>query len=143
MICENQSPRPNATLPLDEDIGSLQDYLKKKEKGFAETLVFLIQRTDKKPSIIYKKANVDKKLYSKIINNINYHPSKETALAFAVALELDFEETRAFIAKAGYALSHFSKFDIIVEYFIRKKHYNIDDINIALYDYKQNLLGSN
>lgn len=120
---------------------SLEDFLKEKDEGFAQTLVSLIDQSGKKPSYIYKKANIDKKLFSKIINNVNYHPSKETALAFAIALELSLEETQAFIAKAGYALSHFSKFDIIVEYFIRKRHYNVDDINIALYDYDQRLLG--
>lgn len=141
-VLGNEMLTPCAPCPPMARSVSLEDYLKEKDEGFAQALVSMIQKSGKKPSYIYKRANIDKKLYSKIVNNINYHPSKETALAFAVALELDFEQTQAFIAKAGYALSHFSKFDIIVEYFIRRKHFNIDDINIALYDYDQRLLGS-
>ena len=72
----------------------------------------------KKDSVIYKKANVDRKLFSKIRNNMDYKPSKTTALAFAFALELDVAETKDFIGRAGFALSHSSKFDVIVEYFL-------------------------
>lgn len=139
MVCKECAP----CAPMAYNVsGSLEDFLKEKDEGFAQALVSMIQKSGKKPSYIYKKANIDKKLFSKIVNNINYHPSKETALAFAIALELNMEETQAFIAKAGYALSHFSKFDIIVEYFILKQHYNVADINIALYDYDQKLLGN-
>ena len=120
---------------------SLEDWLKKRDAGFAETLVALIEKSGKKNSEIYKKANVDKKLFSKIVNNINYHPSKNTALAFAIALELNLEETRDLIARAGYSLTRSSLQDIIVEYFILTRHYDIIDINMALFDHDQTLLG--
>lgn len=102
----------------------------------------LIDRTGKKDSEIYKKANVDRKLFSKIRNNLDYRPSKATALAFAFALELNLEETKDFIARAGYALSHSSKFDIIVEFFIRRKNYDVFELNEVLFAFDQPLIGA-
>ncbi|MDO4750361.1 MAG: O-acetyl-ADP-ribose deacetylase, partial [Eubacteriales bacterium] len=102
--------------------GSLEDLLVDLDAGFSETLMKLIDRTGKKDSEIYKKANIDRKLFSKIRKNPDYKPSKATAVAFAIALELSLEETRDFIARAGFALSHSSKFDVIIEYFIKQKN---------------------
>lgn len=116
-------------------------FLKQKDAGFAVTLVDLIERSGKKNSEIYKKANVDKKLFSKIINNVNYHPSKQTAVAFAIALELDLKQTQDLIGRAGYTLTHSSKFDLIIEFFIRRKHYNIFEINEVLFEFDEVLLG--
>lgn len=110
--------------------------------GFSETLLKLIDRTGKKDSEIYKKANVDRKLFSRIRNNPDYKPSKATAIAFAIALELGLEETKDFIARAGFALSHSSKFDVIIEYFIRQKNYDIFQINEALFAFDLSLLGT-
>lgn len=115
--------------------------LKGLDAGFSETLLHLIDRTGKKDSEIYKKANVDRKLFSKIRNNMDYKPSKPTALAFAFALELDLQETKDFIARAGYALSHSSKFDVIVEYFLVNKNYDIYELNEVLFAFDQPLLG--
>ena len=112
------------------------------DAGFSETLLKLIDRTGKKDSDIYKKANVDRKLFSKIRNNPFYKPSKATALAFAIALELSLEETKDLISRAGFALTHSSKFDIIIEYFIVHKNYDIFQINETLFAFDQNLLGA-
>ena len=130
-----------ASAPLPVESTSLEDFLKQKDAGFAETLVSLIERSGRKNSEVYKKANVDKKLFSKIINNVNYHPSKETAVAFAIALELDLDGAKDLIARAGYALTHSSKFDIIVEYFILHKNYDVFEINETLFAFDQRLLG--
>jgi len=122
--------------------GSLDDLLVELDAGFSETLLKLIDRTGKKDSEIYKKANVDRKLFSKIKNNPHYEPSKTTAIAFAIALELDLEETKDLIARAGFALSHSSEFDVIIEYFILQKKYDVFEINEALFAFEQSLLGA-
>ena len=116
--------------------------LRNLDAGFSETLLKLIDRTGKKDSEIYKKANVDRKLFSKIRNNMDYKPSKTTALAFAFALELDIEETKDFIGRAGFALSHSSKFDVIVEYFLVNGNYNVFELNEVLFAFDQPLIGA-
>ena len=121
---------------------SLEDMLKEADTGFTETLLKLIDKTGKKDSEIYKKALLSKQHFSKIRNNPDYKPTKPTAIALALALELDLEETKDLIGRAGYALTNSSKFDLIIRYFIENKNYNIVEINIALYEFDQALLGS-
>ena len=129
-----------AAAPMDaDDWGQL---MKSLDAGFSETLLKLIDRTGKKDSEIYKKANVDRKLFSKIRNNMDYKPSKTTALAFAFALELDIDETKDFIGRAGFALSHSSKFDVIVEYFLVNRNYNVFELNEVLFAFDQPLIGA-
>ena len=126
---------PMAASRLDEALAHL-------DAGFSETLLKLIDRSGKKDAEVYRKANVDRRLFSKIRNNPDYKPSKPTAVAFAIALELSLPETRDLIARAGYALSPSSKFDVIIEYFITQRDYDIFKINEALFAFDQSLLGA-
>ena len=138
-ICESAMLAP---MMAPKAAGGLDDLLAHLDAGFSETLLKLIDRSGKKDTEVYKKANVDRKLFSKIRNNPDYKPSKSTAIAFAIALELNLDETRDLIARAGYALSASSKFDVIIEYFIRQKKYDIFEINEALFAFDQSLLGA-
>ena len=120
---------------------SLEDMLKQADAGFSETLLKLIDKTGKKDSEVYKKANISKQHFSKIRNNPDYKPTKPTAIALALALELDLEDTKDLIGRAGYALTNSSKFDLIIRFFIEQGNYDLVEINIALYEFDQTLLG--
>ena len=120
---------------------SLDELLENVELTFSQTLIRLIDKKGKTDPEVYKRANVDKKLFSKIRNNPDYHPKKETALAFAVALELDLDETRDLIGRAGYTLSRSNKRDIVFEYFIGNKKYDIFTISEVLFGLDNKALG--
>ena len=148
-------PLEEKCLQIDEDVKvcEMPDFLKhirkiseydleqQLEKSFSEELLFIIERRNLKTSDVYRKANIDRKHFSKIKNNPDYRPSKITAIAFALALELDLDETDDFIGKAGYKLTHSSRFDIIIEYCIENKIYDVLEVNDILYDFGENLIG--
>lgn len=142
---ESGAPEPewreSTVIPLFDE-KELKKMVQQTDAGFSETLLKLIDLSGEKDSDVYKRANVDRKLFSKIRNNPQYKPSKATAVAFAIALELNLEETKDFIGRAGYALSRSNKFDIIIEYFITHERYDIYEINLMLFEFDQSLLGA-
>ncbi len=120
----------------------LDELIENLDEPFNATLLRLIDKKGKTDTEVYKRANIDRKLFSKIRKGKGYMPGKRTILALAVALELTLEETNDLLSRAGYILSHSRKFDVIVEFFIINRKYDIYEINEVLFEYDQPLLGA-
>lgn len=108
---------------------------------FVDRMLYYINQKGVRDSEVYKAAQVDKRLFSKIVSNNEYKPSKDTAIALAMALELSLEEANDLLSRAGYTFSHSNKRDIIIEFFFREKIYNLIDANEVLYNLNQKLIG--
>ena len=139
-IINFNAPMPSMAAPaaagtgIDELVGNL-------DEPFGKTLLRLIDTKGKTDVEVYKRANIDRKLFSKIRTGKGYMPGKRTILALAIALELTLDETDDLLERAGFALSHSQKFDVIVEYFIVSGRFDIFEINEVLFKYDQPLLG--
>ena len=144
-------PNDDADIPISTDrapsflqmnIGrpELDEVLAGKEESFSEMLLRMIDEKGLKDSDVYKSANIDRRLFSKIRADEEYVPSRKTAISFCLALQLELEEAKKLLATAGYTLSASSRFDLIIMYLIETKEYNIHFANIVLSDYGEGTL---
>ena len=144
-LCDELFGTPKLAIPAPfaaYGAGSLEDELDDVEESFADALFRLIDERGMSDAECYKKAHIDRKTFSKIRTKKDYKPAKTTAAAFAIALELPLDEAKDLIEKAGYSFTHSSKFDIILEYFIKHGKYDIFEINEALYEFGEKILGA-
>lgn len=119
----------------------LAERLSRLDESFAQTVLRLIDERGLRDATVYKRANMSRQLFAKIRRDDNYRPTKKTACALAFALRLPYEDALALLFRAGFTLSHSSKFDVIVEYCLLNNIYDINQVNMVLYEFDQQLLG--
>ena len=139
---DEESYQPSESPVCMQSARRLEDLVAQTTETFQQALFRMIDERGLKDSEVYKRANMDKKLFSKIRSNADYQPKKITAISLALALRLNLDETRDFIGRAGFALTHTSKFDIIIEYFIENKNYDLFEINQVLFAFGEPLIGN-
>ena len=127
--------------PVMEKPKSLEELVEELDEDFSQCVMRYIKQKDYTFPEVYKRANIDRKLFSKIKNKKGYQPGKNTAIAIAIGLQLNLENTKDLLSKAGFALSHSSKSDVIIEYFIEQGNYDIHKINEVLFEFDQPTLG--
>lgn len=127
------------------NVSNAQETLRTLDKNvdqtFVDVLLQYIRVKGVRDSAVYKAAQVDKRLFSKMVSNREYKPSKDTAIALALALKLSLREANDMLSRAGYTFSHSNKRDIIIEFFFREKIYNLFDVNEVLHKLNQKLIG--
>lgn len=126
--------------PRNVDSCSLDEVVQELDETFSEMLLRIIDEKGMKDSAVYKRANIDRRLFSKIRSESDYVPSKKTVLAFVFALQLNLDEAKDLLERAGYALSTASRFDVIITWLIKHKEYNINFVNIVLDEYGEDTL---
>lgn len=112
---------------------------KSKGETFSEMLTRLAEESGEKNSAIYNRAQIDRQLFSKIKKNKNYQPSKDTAVALAFGLKLNFDKAKEFLASAGYTLTTSTR-DLIISFFIENEIFDTNQLNNYLFEYKQPIL---
>lgn len=136
-LAEDAAPGACAYPAMEERAAEpqeLRDYLELAECGFSEYLLDLLKETGEKDADVYRRAGMSRQLFNKIINSRDYQPKKKTAIQLAIGLRLDLAQTQRLLEKAGYALTRSSKSDLVVQYFIQRREYNLVAINLALFD---------
>mgnify|MGYP004456180415 FL=1 len=143
---QRMDSQKSGTIPIPEFLQKNHKYegidkaLEQKAESFSEMLLRLIDEKGLKDSAVYKRANIDRRLFSKIRGDENYVPSKKTAIAFCLALQLELDQAEKLLETAGYSLSQSSRFDLIIRYLIENEEYNIQFVNIVLDDYGEGTL---
>lgn len=120
---------------------NLSERLNHLDESFAQTVLRLIDERGLRDATVYKRANMSRQLFAKIRRDDDYRPTKKTACALAFALRLSYEDALALLSRAGFTLSHSSKFDVIVEYCLLSNIHDINQVNMVLYEFDQQLLG--